>query len=72
MSLYDTRARKYSNKFGFLRTNSYLCSAYIEEGVMSSLAKQLTFRIMAVVLVMMAVITCCVYFTVRAYSYAFQ
>jgi sigma-B regulation protein RsbU (phosphoserine phosphatase) len=34
---------------------------------MSSLAKQLTFRIMAVVLVMMAVITCRVYFTVRAY-----
>lgn len=34
---------------------------------MSSLAKQLTFRIMAVVLVMMAVITYCVYFTVRAY-----
>lgn len=34
---------------------------------MSSLAKQLTFRIMAVVLVMMAAITGCVYFTVRAY-----
>jgi len=57
----DTDVQKNSNKFGFSFTYSYLCS------VNNSLSTRLTYRIMAVVLVMMAVIATVVYVMVREY-----
>ena len=45
----------------------YLCSRIITNNIQSSLSKRLTYRIMAVVLVMMAVIACVVYNMVKEY-----
>ena len=46
---------------------SYLCTIFITNNMQSSLSKRLTYRIMAVVLVMMAVIAGVVYHSVKEY-----